>query len=134
MSERLYSHRLLTTLLFAVALLLCLGGLAVQDADADAGDREGGTTGVVDSHAALDGAHLPVPMETPDSEEKFPVGYEHLNALALGLFLVSLGLLLGAGLAGRAFERRLLELSRLPSSTPVAPARAPLSALEVFRI
>jgi hypothetical protein len=73
-------------------------------------------------------------VETPDSEELYPAGSDYLNTLFQGFFLVSLGLLLGAGLVGRALERRLLELRRLKSSTPLARARPSLSRLEVFRL
>jgi hypothetical protein len=77
---------------------------------------------------------LPVFADISEAEEVSPVGFEHLGALVLGLFLVSLGLLLGAGLAGRIGERRLLELMRLPAVLRLLPSRPSLSALEVFRL
>lgn len=128
--------RIVTLLTLAAALLLlCVGGIALQQTGASAESQGShGSPGVVAGHAALDGPHLPASVESPDSEETLPVGSEHLNTLVLGLFLVSLGLLLGARLAGQAAERRLLELLRLPSVLPLVPARAPLSALEVFRL
>lgn len=120
--------------LVAALLLLCVGGTALQQTEAGAGERGGGDSVVAAGHAAIGGSHLPDLIEALDAKETFPVGYEHLNALSLGLFLISLGLLIGAGLVGRDGERRLLELLRLPSVIPLAPARAPLSALEVFRL
>lgn len=138
MKRRLPNHtaRLARLLTLALAvLLLCAGGLALDQAGAGASVSQ--DSGVVTHHAGSDGSdglHLPSVVETPDSEETYPAGSEHLNTLVLGLFLVSLGLLLGAGLFGRASERRLLELLRLPSITPLSPARLPVSALEVFRL
>lgn len=108
--------------LAAVLLSLCAGGLALQQpGGAPAGDHPGGP-------------YISASMEALDSDETFPVDFDRLNVLALGLFLVSLGLLLGSGLVGRGAEQRLLELLRLPSVIPLLPVRSPLSALEVFRI
>lgn len=121
-------------------LLLCAGGLALQQSGAtQAGERvhdaPGDPGGVASTnHAALDGAALLASGEALDSNEPLPLNSEHLNTLALGLFLVSLGLLLGSGLVGRGSKQRLLELLRLPSVLPLAPATSPLSLLEVFRL
>ncbi len=108
--------------LIAFALvLLCAGGIALQH------------SGGVD-RAAPGGSHYLASVETLDESEQAYSAFEYLNALVTSLFLVSLGLLLGAVLVGRGSELRLLELLRLPSFTPLAPARSPLSALEVFRL
>lgn len=109
-------------LIVAVALLLAGGSVSQQPDGAAAG------------HSQQSGSHIAVSVESLDSEESAPVDSERLNVLALGLFLVSLGLLLGSGLVGRGSRQRLLELLRLPSVIPVVPARAPLSAMEVFRL
>lgn len=111
----------IAALLALALLLLFAGGLALQ--------QSGGA-----DPAAPDGSHLPASVETLDSDRVSPANFEHLNVLALGMFLVSLGLLLGSGLAGCGAQRRLLELLRLPSITPLPPARPLLSALEVFRL
>lgn len=123
----------------AVALLLLgAGGLALQQhsggarAEAQGHDAPWSITGV--DHAAPDSVSLLASGEALDSDETLPVSFEHLNALALGLFLVSLGLLLGAGLVGRGAEQRLLTLLRLPSVVPRNCLRTPLSVLEVFRL
>lgn len=118
----------LVTLGLAI-LLLCAGLLALHQLQ----QGEQGASGTT-SHQVSEGSHLLSVVETPDSEELYPAGSDYLNTLFQGLFLVSLGLLLGAGLVGRASERRLLELRRLPSSIPLARARPPLSRLEVFRL
>jgi hypothetical protein len=118
----------LVTLGLAI-LLLCAGLLALHQLQ----QGEQGVSGAA-SYQVLDGSHLLSVVETPDSEELYPAGSDYLNTLFQGLFLVSLGLLLGAGLAGSVSERRLLELRRLPSSTPLARYRPPLSKLEVFRL
>lgn len=114
--------RIAALLALAVALLLlCAGALTLQN------------SGGVD-RAAPGGSHYLASVEALDSYGTDPAGSEYLNALALGSFLVSLGLLLGAGLVGRGSERRLLELLRLPPVIPLTPARSPLSVLEVFRL
>lgn len=118
----------LVTLGLAI-LLLCAGLLALHQPQR--GDQ--GVLGAT-SHQVSGGSHLLSVVETPDSEELYPAVSDYLNTLFQGLFLVSLGLLLGAGLVGRVSERRLLELRRLPSSTPLARVRPPLSRLEVFRL
>ena len=112
--------RIAVLIAFALALL-CAGELALQHA------------GGVD-RAAPGGSHYLASVEALDESEQESSTFEYLNALATSLFLVSLGMLLGAGLVGRGSERRLLELLRLPSFTPLTPARSPLSALEVFRL
>lgn len=127
-----------TLLTLAAALLALLllslassGGGSAQKAEA----WGSGNTGIAAAgHAQSGGTHIPAFAEVPDAEAASPVGFEYLNALALGMFLVSLGLLLGAGFAGRAANRRLLELMRLPAVLPLLPHRPPLSALEVFRL
>lgn len=118
----------LVTLGLAI-LLLCAGLLALHQLQ----QGEQGVSGAT-PHQISDGSHLLSVVETPDSEELYPAGSDYLNTLFQGFFLVSLGLLLGAGLVGRALERRLLELRRLKSSTPLARARPSLSRLEVFRL
>lgn len=110
--------------LFALAvalLLLCAGSLALQN------------SGGVD-RAAPGGSHYLASVEALDESEQTSSSFEYLNALVTSLFLVSLGMLLGAGLVGRGSERRLLEILRLPPVIPLAPARSPLSVLEVFRL
>lgn len=129
-----HAVRIASLLALAAALLLVAGAHAAQPAGADA--RDGGSgheAGVVADGSATGDSHLPGPVEAPDSEEVSPVGSEHLTMLVLGLFLVSLALLSGAGLVGRT-AGRLLERLRLPSVTPLAPVRGPLSLLEVFRL
>ena len=114
--------RIAALLALAVALfLLCAGELALQN------------SGGVDRDAP-GGSHYLASVEALDSYETEPAGAEYLNALALGSFLVSLGMLLGAGLIGSGSERRLLEFLRLPPVIPLTPARSPLSVLEVFRL
>lgn len=123
--------------LLVALLLLCAGGLALQQTGgAQSGERGHDAPGCVASadHAALDGAPLLASGEALDSDETTPLNFEHFNTLALCLFLVSLGLLLGSGLVGRSAEQRLLELLRLPSILPLAPATSPLSLLEIFRV
>lgn len=118
--ERTYRIAALLTLAAAM-LLLCAGSLALQH------------SGGVD-RAAPDGSHYLASVESLDSGGAATPESEQLNALLPGSFLVSLGLLLGAGLAGSGSERRLLETLRLPPVIPLAPARPPLSSLEVFRL
>lgn len=124
----------IVTLLVLALLLLCGGGLVVQQTGLNAGTPRSHDTGVGADLAPPNGSHLPALLESPDAEEASQGVYEHLTALMPGLFLVSLGLLLGAGLAGSAGERHLLELLRLPSVLPLTPAKASLSELEVFRL
>lgn len=107
--------------LAAVLALLCAGSLSLQD------------SGGVD-RAAPDGSHYLASVEALDSGEAAHSDSEYLTTLLLSSFLVSLGLLLGAGLVGRFRERSLLEALRLAPVIPLAPARPPLSALEVFRL
>lgn len=136
--SRLLSNRparstLLLTLAVALFLLI-LGGSSLQHAGTWTG-KESVVSAI--GHAAANGQvgqQLPVFADISEAEEVSPVGFEHLGALLLGLFLVSLGLLLGAGLAGRIGERRLLELMRLPAVLRLLPSRPSLSALEVFRL
>lgn len=125
--DRSFLTAALLTLL--VALALCAGGLALQSSHATSATGDAGH-----GSEMLSGSHLQAPAESPEPSETVPADYEHLSALAFGLFLVSLGLLLGAGFVGRAAERRLLERLRLPAVLPFTPSRRPLSALEVFRL
>lgn len=129
MRRRIFRSALPVATVLLLGLLLYAGGLAAQHSGA--GERAGEDAGVVVGSGYPGGLHLPALVEAPDSGEASPVGSERINALALGLFLVSLGVLLGAGLAGR--EHRL-EALRLAPVRPWLPARVPLSALQVLRL
>ncbi|WP_152670596.1 hypothetical protein [Rubrobacter aplysinae] len=133
-SNRPARSTMLLVLVVAILLLL-LGGASLQQAGEWGGDGSGPVAaGHTVGHEAVVGQHLPAFAEASDMEGAAPVDSEHLTTLALGLFLVSLCMLLGAGLAARVGERRLLESRRLPALLPLLPSRPPLSALEVFRL
>jgi hypothetical protein len=131
MRRRIFRSALPVATVLLLGLLLYAGGLAAQHSGA--GERAGEGAGVVVGSGYPGGLHLPALVEAPDSGEASPVGSERINALALGLFLVSLGVLLGAGLAGRELQHRL-EALRLAPVRPWLPARVPLSALQVLRL
>lgn len=117
----------------AALLLLFAGGLALQHASGMQGLSGHGAVARAD-HAQPGGFPVPASAETLESEETAPVEVERLNALSLCLFLVSLGLLLGVGRAGRGAELRRLDRLRLPAVVPRLPTGHPLPLLEVFRI
>lgn len=130
----LYSRlaRVFALLAFAL-LLMCVGG-SMQQAGSDLVAYSGHDAGADKNPVALGGSHSPALLESPDAEEALQEDSGNINMLIPAFFLVSLGLLLGAGLLGSGREQRLLDLLRLPSVSSPTPAKTSLARLEVFRL